>query len=39
MKAALYARFSTDHQSEASVEDQSRVCERLAEREDFEIPK
>ena len=29
MRAALYARYSTDQQSEASVEDQVRVCERL----------
>ena len=26
MKAALYARFSTDRQSESSIEDQYRVC-------------
>src|SRR5215470_19531024 len=32
MRAALYARYSTDQQSEASVEDQIRVCERLAKR-------
>ena len=31
MKAALYARFSTEKQSEASIEDQFRVCERIAE--------
>ena len=37
MRAALYARFSTDRQSEASVEDQFRVCERLADREGFEV--
>jgi site-specific DNA recombinase len=37
VRAALYARFSTDRQSEASVEDQFRVCERLAEREGFEV--
>lgn len=33
MRAALYARFSTDDQSESSVEDQFRICERLATRE------
>ena len=37
MRAALYARFSTDRQSEASIEDQLRVCERLADRESFEV--
>jgi site-specific DNA recombinase len=37
LRAGLYARYSTDLQSEASVEDQFRVCERLAEREGFEI--
>jgi DNA invertase Pin-like site-specific DNA recombinase len=37
MRTALYARFSTDRQSEASVEDQFRVCERLAGREGFDI--
>jgi DNA invertase Pin-like site-specific DNA recombinase len=30
MKAAIYARYSTDQQSEASIEDQTRECERLA---------
>lgn len=37
MKAALYARYSTDLQSAASVEDQFRVCERLAERHGFSV--
>src|SRR5882762_7275095 len=37
MKAALYARFSTEKQSEASIEDQFRVCERIAEREGFQV--
>lgn len=37
MKAALYARFSTEKQSEASIDDQFRVCERIAEREGFEV--
>lgn len=35
MRAALYARFSTDKQS--STADQLRVCERLAERHGFEV--
>jgi len=37
MKAALYARFSTEKQSEASLEDQFRVSERIADREGFEV--
>jgi site-specific DNA recombinase len=37
MRAALYARFSTEKQSESSIEDQFRVCARIAEREGFEI--
>ena len=37
MRAALYARFSTEKQSENSIEDQFRVCERLAERHDFQV--
>jgi site-specific DNA recombinase len=36
-RAAIYARYSTEKQSEASVDDQFRVCERIAEREGFEI--
>jgi site-specific DNA recombinase len=37
MKAALYARFSTEKQSEASIEDQFRVCERIAEQHGFSV--
>ncbi len=37
MKAALYARYSTDLQREQSIEDQFRVCERLAERHGFAV--
>ena len=37
MKAALYARFSTDRQSENSLPDQFRVCERLAGQHGFEV--
>lgn len=36
-RAALYARYSTDKQSEMSVEDQFRVSERIALREGFEV--
>ncbi|MEO1020678.1 MAG: recombinase family protein, partial [Pseudomonadota bacterium] len=34
-RACIYARYSTDQQSEASVDDQFRVCERLAKQHDF----
>ena len=37
MRAALYARYSTDMQSPESIADQLRVCARLADRFDFEI--
>lgn len=37
MRAALYARYSSDKQREASIEDQFRNCLRLAEREDWQI--
>jgi site-specific DNA recombinase len=37
MKAAIYAHFSTEKQSEASIDDQFRVCERLAERHGFKV--
>jgi site-specific DNA recombinase len=37
VKAAIYARFSTEKQSEASIEDQFRVCERIADREGFNV--
>jgi site-specific DNA recombinase len=39
MKAAIYARYSTDKQREASIEDQYRNCERHAEREGWTITK
>jgi len=37
MKAALYARYSTDKQSGASIDDQLRICERIAERHGFSV--
>src|SRR5688572_8935026 len=37
MRACTYARFSTDKQSERSIEDQVRVCERLAVQHGFEV--
>ncbi len=36
-RAAIYARYSTDKQREASIEDQSRTCRRIAEREGWAI--
>ncbi|SHK66523.1 Site-specific DNA recombinase [Shimia gijangensis] len=35
MRAAIYARFSTDLQSDASIEDQQRLCLRLIEGKDW----
>src|SRR6266700_4117570 len=32
MRAVIYARYSSDQQREASIEDQIRVCERRIER-------
>lgn len=37
MKAALYARFSTDKQREESIDDQYRACERVASAQGFEV--
>ena len=37
MKASLYARYSTEHQSAASVEDQFRVCRERAAREGWVV--
>src|ERR1700730_1714103 len=37
MKAALYARFSTDLQRAASIEDQFRNCRKRAELEGWKI--
>ncbi|HUN74387.1 MAG TPA: recombinase family protein [Steroidobacteraceae bacterium] len=37
MKAVLYARYSTEKQSGASIEDQHRVCTRLAERHGLRV--
>ena len=38
MKAAIYARMSTDNQSEASPEDQVSACRRYAAAHGFETP-
>ena len=37
MKVALYARYSTDHQRDASIEDQLRLCRLYAEKQDWTI--
>lgn len=37
MRAAIYARFSTDLQNERSTEDQIDLCRAYAEREGFEV--
>src|SRR5579863_8475522 len=37
MRAVLYARYSTEKQSGESIEDQHRVCQRLAERHSFTV--
>ena len=39
MKAAIYARYSSDKQSEASLQDQARNCERLIQREGWELAR
>ena len=37
LRCALYARYSSDHQRAASIEDQFRVCRELAEREGWTV--
>ncbi len=37
MRAAIYARYSSDLQSEASIDDQVRVCREHAEREGMTV--
>src|SRR5579859_4195280 len=37
MRAAIYARYSTDMQREQSIEDQFRVAVRIAERHGFTV--
>ena len=36
-RVAMYARYSSEGQREASIEDQFRNCERFAEREGWQI--
>jgi site-specific DNA recombinase len=37
MRCAIYARYSSDRQSEASAEDQARLCREKAEREGWVV--
>ena len=37
MKAVIYARYSTEMQREASIEDQVRLCRERAAREGWEV--
>ncbi len=37
MRVALYARYSSDNQREASIEDQFRVCREKTKREKWKI--
>ena len=37
MKAALYARYSTDKQRDASIDDQFRECDRVAVAAGFDV--
>jgi site-specific DNA recombinase len=37
MRAVIYARYSSDRQSEASIEDQVEVCRRLIERQGWQL--
>ena len=37
LKAALYARYSTDNQSVASIEDQFRICREHAGKEGWQV--
>ena len=36
-RAAIYARYSTEHQSDKSIEDQVALCRRFAEREGLAV--
>jgi DNA invertase Pin-like site-specific DNA recombinase len=37
VRAAIYARYSSDHQSEASIEDQVRICRALVGAHGWEV--
>ena len=36
-RVALYARYSSDNQRDASIEDQFRICREYAKRENWKI--
>ena len=37
MRAAVYARYSSDLQAETSMDDQVRLCREQAERDDMTV--
>jgi DNA invertase Pin-like site-specific DNA recombinase len=37
MRAVIYARYSSDHQREASIEDQLEICRRYVDRQDWSL--
>ena len=37
LRCALYARYSSDQQSAASIEDQFRICRQRVEREGWKV--
>ena len=37
MRAVIYARYSSDNQREASIEDQVRICRERIEREEWSV--
>jgi site-specific DNA recombinase len=37
LKAAIYARYSSDRQSDASIEDQVRLCQERSQREGYDL--
>jgi site-specific DNA recombinase len=39
MRVSIYARYSSDKQREASIEDQTRLCEERARRENWTVVK
>ena len=39
MKVAIYARYSSDNQRDASIADQLRVCRAFAERQGWTIAR
>jgi DNA invertase Pin-like site-specific DNA recombinase len=37
VRCVIYARYSSDHQREASIEDQTEVCRRYADRQGWTV--